>query len=171
MGNIYIGDATSVLRKISNDSVFTFLNGQNTNPQFLEIFDMALDKNNNIILVDGGSKVYKVTPSGSVSIVAGNGVFTFTDGPAASASFKTTSGVAIDATGNIIIADEGNFRIRKISPDGTVSTLAGSGTSGYVDGPASTAEFQDPVNVAIDKKGNIYVAEALYNRIREISPE
>ncbi len=72
---------------------------------------------------------------------------------------------------NIIIADEGNFRIRKISPDGTVSTLAGSGTSGYVDGPASTAEFQDPVNVAIDKKGNIYVAEALYNRIREISPE
>ena len=72
---------------------------------------------------------------------------------------------------NIIIADEGNFRIRKISPDGTVSTLAVSGTSGYVDGPASTAEFQDPVNVAIDKKGNIYVAEALYNRIREISPE
>ncbi|MBS1667150.1 MAG: IPT/TIG domain-containing protein [Bacteroidetes bacterium] len=167
--NIYVGDASSLLRKISNDSVYTLLNGQNTSPQFLEIFDLALDKNNNIILVDGGSKVYKITSAGLVSVVAGNAVFGFADGPAASASFSTTAGLAIDANGNILIADEGNFRIRKITPEGIVTTIAGNGTSGYVDGPASSAEFQDPVNIAIDKTGNIYVSEALYNRVRKIS--
>ena len=78
-------------------------------------------------------------------------------------------GVATDAEGNVYVADQGNRRIRKISPDRRVTTLAGSGADGLLNGPAATAEFRLPNSVAVDNMGNVYIADRNNNAIRKVS--
>jgi len=102
---------------------------------------------------------------------AGNGTAAFADGMGTEAKFNNPEGVAIDSKGNIIVADRSNHRIRKITPDGQVSTIAGSGTSGRVDGPALTARFNSPWKVAVDKNDNIIVADRSNHCIRLISAD
>src|SRR5207244_13172639 len=108
----------------------------------------------------------KLAPDGSVSTLAGT-VEAFADGSGSQAAFNTPSGLAIDAKGNLFIADTGNNRIRKITPQGLVSTLAGEGTAGYLDCPATQATFDGPIGVAVDGVGNIYVADTYNDRIRK----
>jgi sugar lactone lactonase YvrE len=92
------------------------------------------------------------------------------DGPAATATFKVPQGMAMDASGNIYVADMYNNKIRKISSNGFVSTLAGSGLAGDVDGIGTAASFNSPSGVAIDINGNVYVADYWNHKIRMITP-
>ena len=131
------------------------------------------DSAGNLYIADSSNDtVRKVTPAGVVTTVAGTpGVSGSTDGPAASALFGATAGVAVDASGNLFVADDGNTTIREISAAGTVTTLAGvAGSAGTLNGTGSAARFADPQNLAIDGAGNLYVADGKGNTIRKVTP-
>ena len=100
------------------------------------------------------------------SLVVSSG---YTDGTGTSAKFYNPTGVAVDGAGNVYVADLSNHRIRKITTSGVVSTLAGSGTSGYTDGTGTSAKFSYPTGVAVDGAGNVYVADLFNHRIRKIT--
>lgn len=104
-----------------------------------------------------------------VSTVAGNGNAGYVYGPAADAEFYVPGGIAVDTAGNLYITDTGNYRIRKITPDGAVSTVAGNGNEGYVDGPAADAEFNILFGIAVDTNSSLFVADAGNNHICKIT--
>jgi hypothetical protein len=103
-----------------------------------------------------------------VTTLAGSGSEGYSDGNGISASFYQPYGVAVDESENVYVADSGNRRIRKITPSGTVTTLAGSGSGGYSDGSGTSASFSYPYGVAVDGSGNVYVADASNGRICKI---
>lgn len=146
--------------------------GARQTARFSDPFGIAVDKRNNVIVADGGqsNRIKKITDKGEVQTVAGS-TEGFADGPALEAQFNTPSGIVIDKDGNLIIADTSNNRIRQLSPEGRVSTIAGSGVAGFKDGAASGAEFDGPVGVAVDKSGNIFVADAYNDRVRKITTD
>jgi sugar lactone lactonase YvrE len=108
-----------------------------------------------------------VYPGGYVITLAGS-TYGYLDGPGATAQFKQPNGVAMDGAGNLYVADTNNNRIRKITPAGDVSTLAGEGTADHLDGPGTLAKFNNPAGVALDGAGNLYVADEVNNCIRKI---
>ncbi len=108
-------------------------------------------------------------PAGVVSTLAGSGTGGFADGAGAQAQFYNPGGVAVDGAGNLYVADGTNHRIRKVSPAGVVSTLAGSGTGGFADGAGAQAQFYYPGGVAVDGAGNVYVADGSNHRIRKVT--
>ena len=121
-------------------------------------------------MADGiNHKIRKITPAGEVSTLAGSGVYGFADGDGINAKFYFPKGIALDASGNLYVADDINHRIRKITPTGTVTTIAGS-TLGSDDGDGINAKFNNPRGVTLDAAGNIYVADAGNHRIRKITP-
>jgi DNA-binding beta-propeller fold protein YncE len=107
---------------------------------------------------------------GEFRLLAGSGEG-FTDGRGAAAAFNTPSGIALDRHGNVYVADTGNHAIRKITPRGDVSTLAGSGSAGFADGAGRQAQFNGPMGVAVGADGRVYVADTWNDRIRVITPE
>ncbi len=118
----------------------------------------------------GNHRIRRIATDGQVSTLAGDGTAGATDGPAATARFNAPTGVTVDTAGNVYVADRGNHSIRRVAPDGTVSTFAGlSETAGTADGTGATARFSGPNDVALDAAGNLYVAEA-QNAIRKITP-
>src|ERR1035437_3723484 len=131
----------------------------------------AVDAAGNIYVADAGTHIIrKITPAGNVSTLAGSAYSTgFTDGLGSAARFNHPVGLAVDAAGNVYVADEVNNAIRKISPAGQVLTIAGTGIAGYNNGPVATATFNLPCGVAVDALGNVYVADYNNNQIREIS--
>jgi sugar lactone lactonase YvrE len=139
---------------------------------FADPFGIAVTDDGMIYVADAGesNRIRKLAPDGSVTTLAGS-VEAYADGPGTQAAFNTPSGLALDSKGNLFVADTGNNRIRKITPEGLVSTVAGEGTAGYVDGPASQAQFDGPVGIAADALGNIYVADSYNDRIRKITPD
>jgi len=106
-----------------------------------------------------------------VTTFAGNGAMAYKDGKGADASFSNLMGLALDAAGDVYVADSRNNLIRKISPDGVVTTLAGSGVVGSADGKGTAASFFYPVAITADKNGNVYVADTHNSLIRKISPD
>src|SRR5689334_17819744 len=130
-------------------------------------FGVAVAADGTIYVADAGesNRIRKISPDGSVTTLAG-GSEGFADGAGTSASFNTPSALALGPDGNLYVADSGNNRIRKITPGGTVSTVAGNGTAGYVDGPAATAEFNGPIGLAVSSSGDIYVADTYNDVIR-----
>ena len=106
-----------------------------------------------------------------VSTYAGGAYPGFADGTGTNSAFNHPYQIVVDTmTGNIFVADEGNGRVRKISAAGVVTTLAGTGTDGYQDGPAAQAQFNKPVGVTVDKSGNVFVVDNRNNCIRKITP-
>ncbi len=139
---------------------------------FSEPFGIAVDSRGNVIVAEGGgsNRVRIITPNGAVQTITGSEEG-YGDGPGASALFNTPSAIAIDKRGNLIVADTSNNRIRRISTEGVVSTVAGSAEAGYRDGPADQSQFDSPVGVAVDREGNIFVADTYNDRVRKISTE
>jgi sugar lactone lactonase YvrE len=135
---------------------------------------VAVDAKGNILVADSGSHtIRKITPEGAVSTLAGaTGQQGAVDKPGTEARFSSPAGIAVDAKGNILVADSGSHTIRKITPEGDVSTLAGAaGKPGTIDNPGAEARFNSPQGVAVDAKGNVFVADSGNNTIRKITPE
>ena len=146
--------------------------GDGSPAAFSDPFGVAAAEDGTIYVADAGdtNQIKKITPEGVVTTLAG-GSEGFADGVGPQASFNTPSGLAIDADGNLYVADTGNNRIRKITPEGVVSTVAGDGTAGYADGAAAQARFDGPIGVAADSTGSLYVADTYNDRIRKISKD
>jgi sugar lactone lactonase YvrE len=139
---------------------------------FAEPFGVAVASDGSVYLTDAGesNRVRKLTPKGEVSTLAG-GREGFADGAGAAASFNTPSSLAIDDEGNLYVADTANNRIRKVTPEAAVTTLAGDGTAGFRDGPAAQAQFDAPVGVAVGRDGNVYVADTYNDRVRVVTKD
>jgi sugar lactone lactonase YvrE len=137
---------------------------------FGSIYGMAFDYAGNLFIADWSyNRISKIGTDGNVTLLAGSGNYGFVNGKGAAASFKHPTGLTVDAQGNVYISEPGDEVIRKITPDGTVTTFAGTGADGNIDGTLSQAMFSDPEGLAIDYNGNIYVADAGNNNsIRKI---
>jgi sugar lactone lactonase YvrE len=135
-------------------------------------YGVAVDGAGNVYFSEGGHRnaVSILAADGSTRVLAG-ATEGFGDGIGANAAFNTPSGIAVDAQGNVYVADTGNHAIRKIARDGTVSTLAGSGVAGFADGQGAQAQFNGPVAVAVGADGVVYVADTYNDRIRRIAPD
>ncbi|MGI4886329.1 MAG: IPT/TIG domain-containing protein [Janthinobacterium lividum] len=131
---------------------------------------IALDAQGNLLVAGGEQIIWKVTPAGGVSRVAGSGLYGYTDGPAAAAAFGSLGGIVVDAQGTIYVCDISNHCIRKVTSAGLVSTLAGSGAAGYADGAGAAARFSYPEGLALDARGNLLVADTHNGCIREVFP-
>jgi prepilin-type N-terminal cleavage/methylation domain-containing protein len=117
---------------------------------------------------NNGHRIRKMTPSGVVTTVAGNGSAGMVDGTGTAAQFNYPTDLAVDTFGFIYVVDQGSNAVRQISPAGVVTTIAGGGTAGYSDGAGSTAQFNGITGIAVDSTGTLYVADGDNNRIRKI---
>jgi sugar lactone lactonase YvrE len=183
-GNVYVADMSNdTIRKIHTDGQVVTVAGQagttgsadgfGTNAWFNNPFALAVDAAGNIYVADSGNNVIrKITPGRVVHTLAGlPGNAGSTDASTDTARFWNPQGLAVDSAGNIYVADTGNNTVRKITPMGEVTTLAGlPGVSGTTDGVGSTARFNAPGGVAVDPAGNIYVADTSNHTIRKIAP-
>jgi sugar lactone lactonase YvrE len=177
-GNVYVADylrirkvsARGIVSTLAGSGKHGFVDGAAAEARFESIGNLALDADGNIYVADENNNcIRKITATGVVSTLAGR-VQGFADGAGAAAQFYLPNDVAADKEGNVYVADTFNNRIRKISPPDIVSTFAGSGNPGFADGPGVTAEFDKPQSVAVDKNGNVYVADLNNRRIRVITP-
>lgn len=191
-GNIYVGGGATI-RKITADGTVTTLagsartygtsDGAAAAARFGAISGIVVDAVGVIYVADAGtningivgSRIRKLTPGGIVSTVAGGSAYGFADGAGAVATFSTLNGLTIDKQGNLFVADQGNFAIRKITPAGMVSTLAGGALSpAAADGIGVAARFSLPYGLAADSAGNVYVADSnpglQFNAVRKITP-
>jgi len=190
-GNVYVSDTyNSIIRAITPAGVVStiagmpplgYTDGPAATAQFYAPGGSAFDSQGNLYVADYGNNVIrKITPAGIVSTYAGNGTPGYRNGAATSASltgttdtlayFNNPQAVAVDAAGNVYVADRGNNVIRKILPTGRVITLAGTKTPGYVDATNEFASFSSPSGVAVDASGNVYVADEGNAAIRKINP-
>ena len=183
-GNVYVADSVShTIRKITPAGVVSTLaglalsagstDGTGSAARFSQPRGVAVDAAGNVYVADRVNQtIRKITPAGAVSTLAGlAGSAGSADGTGNAARFDNPGGVAVDAAGNVYVGDFNNNSIRKITPAGVVSTLAGfSGIFGSADGTGSEARFNSPFGVAVDGAGNVYVADTGNNTIREITP-
>jgi hypothetical protein len=176
-GNVYVADTgNSLIRKIANGSVTTIAG--NASPAFSYPYGIAVDSATNIYVAEYYDQIIRViTPGGEVNTLAGNaGLYGDGDGlyGSPSATFKYPWGVAVDSATNVYVGDSGNGNIRKITPLGALSTLAGPdesyGVDGPVDSPAAVPKFYQPHGVAVDGATNLYVADYYNNCIRLVTP-
>ncbi|MBI6545598.1 MAG: hypothetical protein HY692_02315, partial [Cyanobacteria bacterium NC_groundwater_1444_Ag_S-0.65um_54_12] len=138
--------------------------------RFNEPYEVAIDSQRNIYVADmTGCRIRKILPDGTVSTLAGNGVPDLVDGSGLAASFRYPYGLVADASGDVYVADRGNSCIRKVSPGGAVTTLAGTNVQGYVDGDGSNARFSSPYGITLASDGNLYVADPGIERIRRVT--
>ncbi len=185
-GNLYVADShNQTIRKVTSaGKVTTFAgsagktgsaDGSGSNARFYNPFDVAVDADGNVFVADAWNHtIRKITPGGAVSTLAGSaGHSGSADGSGSAASFFYPEGVAVDQDGNVYVADNGNNTIRKITPDGAVTTLAGkaNNNSGSVDGSGADARFYAPFGIAVDANRNLYVTDSGNNTLRKIAPD
>jgi sugar lactone lactonase YvrE len=141
------------------------------NPRTLGVAGVAVDAAGNMFVADTlAHSIRKISPAGEMTTLAGSGTLGFADGVGAAATFDQPHGLTLDADGNLFVADTSNNAIRKITPAGVVSTVAGAPERGFVDGNTSVARFYHPSSVALDRSGNVYVADGNY-ALRKITPD
>jgi sugar lactone lactonase YvrE len=184
-GNLYIADwSNNRIRRVTPADVISTVAGSATQGFFGDggpanvarlagPYDVAVDGSGNLYIADyGNNRIRKVTPAGVISTVAGNGTngYSGDGGPAINASLSSPAGIAVDGQGNLYIADLGNERIRKVTAAGIISSIAGTGASGFSGdgGPATAAQLSSPNGIKVDSVGNIYIADLGNHRIREI---
>jgi sugar lactone lactonase YvrE len=137
--------------------------------QFGLSYGIATDVSGNVYVCDSDNhRIRKITPAGVVTTLAGSGSSGFADGSGTAAQFNFPQGIVVDASGNVYVADYNNHRIRRITPAGVVTTLAGSGVPGYADGTGVAAQFDQPTGLALDTTGKLYIADRGNNRIRRL---
>jgi sugar lactone lactonase YvrE len=178
--HIYVADRNNVrIRKVSlTGDVTTFAggpvagtaDGTGANAQFNGPAGIATDAAGNLYVSDiNSNNIRKITTAAAVTTMAGLNPAGFVNGTGSAAKFNWPYGMAVDADNNVYVADASNHCIRKITPGGVVSTLAGSGAAGYANGVGTAATFNNPSGVAIDAAGNLLVADQGNNRIRIIA--
>ena len=165
-------DRPARVTPLAGDGRIGARDGAASQAQFADPYGLAWDPHGTLYVSDGGDndRIRVLHADGSVATLAG-GVEGFQDGQGAAARFNTPSGLALDALGNLYVADTGNHAIRKVTPAGVVTTLAGTGRPGYGDGPGAQAQFDGPMGLAIDAAGRVIVADAYNDRIRAIAPD
>jgi len=178
-GNVYLCDASSdIIAKVSRDGMLTVVAGTGirgtTSGAFKSPSGMALDSVGNLYVADTGNhRIRKIAVDGSITTVAGTGVSGFSgDGGAATrAQLSSPKRVAVDLLGAIYVADTDNYRVRRVAADGTITTVAGTGSSGSSGdgGPATTATVQSPRGVAVDAVGNLYISWTY--GVRKVNPQ
>ncbi|MDB5096391.1 MAG: repeat containing protein [Cyanobacteria bacterium RYN_339] len=159
-------DGTATVSTLAGSGVAGVLDGKGTQAQFFGAYGLAVAADDTLYMADGPA-LRKITPDGTVSTVAG-GTRGFADGPVASAKFDIAVGMALGPDGTLYIADYGAQRIRTLAA-GVVSTLAGDGTAGFLDGPAGSARFNGPAAVELGANGAVYVADRDNFRVRRIA--
>ncbi len=147
--------------------------GPGTDASLADPSGVHVDGSGNLYIVDTNNRrIRKVDPSGTITTVAGNGNSGYSGdgGPGTDASLADPSGVHVDGSGNLYIADTNNQRIRKVDPSGTITTVAGDGNSGFSGdgGPATDARLNFPSAVYVDGSGNLYIADRENHRIRKV---
>lgn len=149
----------AAMTTLAGDGVRGLADGSPRAARFSDPFAIAINVHGALYVADAGDegKIRRIDAAGNVSTLPG--------------SFDTPSGLALDKDGNVIVAETGANRVRRIAPDGTVTTIAGSGAVGYRDGPAAEARFNGPIGVAVDDEGNVYVADSYNDRIRLITAD
>ncbi len=184
-GNVYIADAgNGVIEKVTPGGDLSVIAGGGATPPSTTPgpatsaalsfpSGVAVDANGNVYIADAGNNVIeKVTPDGDLSVIAGGGATppSTTPGPATSAQLISPSGVAVDAAGNVHIADTGNNVIEKVTPDGDLSVIAGGGGTlpSTTSGPATSALLNGPRGVAVDTAGNVYIADTGNNFVEVV---
>ncbi|SRR5579871_492906 len=182
-GALYIGDfGNNLIRTINISSAAVnivagtgtagLINGSVTAAEFNGPANIALDASGDLFISDEENNVIReITSAGNVSTVAGAGIAGYQDGAAGTAEFNFPEGIVVDANGDLYVADGHNSVIRKITMStGMVSTYAGiAGTTGFANGAASSATFNEPYGLALDNSGNLYVTDILNNSIRKIT--
>ena len=188
VGNLYIADYyNSAVRKVNPAGVITTFAGNfyamafgdgglATAAGLYRAADVAVDLAGNVFISDDSDNtIRKVTPDGKISTLVGKhnstGGFSGDNGPASAAALNSPQGLATDAQGNLYIADTGNGRLRKVTPAGFITTIAGTGTPGMGGdgGPAALAQLPDPIGITLDSLGNIYITDDVANSVRRIS--
>ena len=180
-GNLYVADReNATIRKVTSVGVVTTLagaagargsnDGVGASARFNDPLGLAVDRSGNIYVADGGNHtVRKVTPDGVVTTLAGSAQNSgTTDGIGGAARFHYPDGLILDGAGNLVVADAFNSLIRRITPAGVVTTIAGGGY-GSADGPGATALFKAPAGLAADTLGNVYVADSANSIIRRVA--
>ena len=179
-GNVFVADYFNHrIRKVTEDSVTTtlagsgspaFADGTGTSASFSYPSGVAVDRSGNLFVADNfNHRIRKIVISSGVVTTLAGGARGFGDGTGASAKFTYPSGVAVDFSGNVFVADNGNNRIRKVTPGGGVTTVAGNGVQAFADGIGTDASFYLPYGVALDSSGNVIVGDNNNNRIRKIN--
>jgi sugar lactone lactonase YvrE len=182
-GNIYVADTnnhrirlispggkvTTLAGPLTSGYAAGYANGPAADAQFEGPRSVAVDAGGTVYVADAGNhSIRAISPDGQVTTLAGAEEPGYVDGQGLEARFNFLSGIAVDAKGNLYVADTANHSIRKITPEGEVTTLAGNGKPGDADGPVSEAQFRAPEGMAVGPEGNIIVADTGNHRIRKI---
>jgi len=170
-GNLYIADRSqSLVQRVTPEGNSVTLVGP---PELAMPNGLALDSTGPLYVSDGQChRVLKVGPAGALPTAAGTGVAgdSGDGGPATAAQLREPWGLAVDRHGSLYIADAGNHRVRRVAPQGLIFTVAGVGRAGFSGdgGPATAAELDRPLGVAVDDEGNLFLVDSLNGRIRKV---
>jgi sugar lactone lactonase YvrE len=155
---------------LAGTGVAGFSDGAATESQFRVPKGIAIDAAGNIYVGDSGNNRIRRLSANTVTTLAGKGQAGFANGNGTTAMFRSPVDAAVDATGNVYVSDLNNHSIRKIAPDGNVTSVAGGPSAGFADGSRTEAQFNHPRGIVVDRGGNIFVVDMANHSIRKISP-
>jgi len=173
-GNLFIADSSNErIREVGTNGLITTVAGNGSTSVLYSPSSVAVDVTGNIFIADSNNnRIREMGTNGIITTIAGNGTqgYSGDGGAATNMELNDPSGVAVDATGNLFIADSFNSRIREVGTNGIITTVAGNGTNGYSgsSGAATNAELNDPYGLALDATGNLFIADTINHRIRKV---